>query len=515
MFLSGHLVTVAARGNDTLVSLLLPYLDPEANRIELCINILARGNKSACVRSLAIIYIDWIDEFAEEQLDEETRVEGDEYGRKVFELGWFVVRNMSASIGREEELEERTRQKVGELRGKWEPYRAAIISNKTVSASITSNASGAALAPGIESYAPAMNAYGDYEVVQKLGAGAFGTVEKVQRRRDGMILARKKAAISPTSTRPQPDQLDSAPQVDAVGGRTLSHPNIIKGEWVCDAEERLFLVLELATGGDLTGWVRRERRKKCSSSAHSLRRPSKSCISAFESARGKASPTSTTTSNPTTLVLLAALDNVKLGDFGLAARVERNKKHGGGGGTPSYMSPEHAYGTPSDHQADIWSLGCVLFFVCTGEPAFPCGAPSTGEEVVARLQALPAGYSQRLRATIASLLAFERGQRSSARALATDENLVAVLSIGDGGCRSLFPSVNTIRYLTLSRHANPALRLGNGRGSLTASSLTNLTRNGDSVYVKNAKWFAGEVDEGFRAWNEDKLGEDARHSAVV
>jgi tetratricopeptide (TPR) repeat protein len=45
-------------------------------------------------------------------------------------------------------------------------------------------------------------------------------------------------------------------------------------------------------------------------------------------------------------------------------------------GTLGYMSPEQIQGEPTDHRADIFSFGAVLFEMCCGRPAFPGETPS-------------------------------------------------------------------------------------------------------------------------------------------
>ncbi len=63
----------------------------------------------------------------------------------------------------------------------------------------------------------------------------------------------------------------------------------------------------------------------------------------------------------------------KILDFGIAKfwGTEGLTQRGVSVGTIGYMSPEQALGEPTDHRADIWALGIMLFEMLTARPPFP------------------------------------------------------------------------------------------------------------------------------------------------
>lgn len=66
------------------------------------------------------------------------------------------------------------------------------------------------------------------------------------------------------------------------------------------------------------------------------------------------------------------IDRVWITDFGLARAADSMTltRTGVIAGTPHYMSPEQARGEAVDPRSDLFSLGCVLYFLCTGRPPF-------------------------------------------------------------------------------------------------------------------------------------------------
>ena len=75
---------------------------------------------------------------------------------------------------------------------------------------------------------------------------------------------------------------------------------------------------------------------------------------------------------PANILLENGVERVKISDFGLARAVDDATitRTGEVSGTPQYMSPEQASGERVDHRSDLFSLGCVMYAMCTGRSPF-------------------------------------------------------------------------------------------------------------------------------------------------
>src|SRR4029453_1688267 len=90
-------------------------------------------------------------------------------------------------------------------------------------------------------------------------------------------------------------------------------------------------------------------------------------------------------------------DFVKVLDFGLVKGENGGESlltlEGTTAGTPAYMAPELATGKPFDGRVDLYSLGCVGYFLLTGAPVFD--EPSPVAVALAHVQKPPIPPSEK------------------------------------------------------------------------------------------------------------------------
>jgi serine/threonine protein kinase/DNA-binding response OmpR family regulator len=219
---------------------------------------------------------------------------------------------------------------------------------------------------------------GNYEVLDRLGAGGMGTVFRARHRRMKRVVALK--VMSRELCRDQKSVQRFQREVEAIA--RLSHPNIVLAYDADEAEIGHFLVMEYVNGQDLASLVQRLGPLTVGAAVNCIRQAARG----LEYAHGRGIVHRDI--KPANL-LRDAGGTVKITDLGLARLNEplggpvansALTQAGGVVGTVDYMSPEQAFDSTSvDHRADIYSLGCTLYYLLTGAP------PYTGSTIMATL----------------------------------------------------------------------------------------------------------------------------------
>lgn len=214
---------------------------------------------------------------------------------------------------------------------------------------------------------------GNYDIIDRLGAGGMGTVFKARHRRMKRIVALKVLAANLSKNPVFVKRFQR--EVETIAA--LGHPNVVMAYDADEADVGHFLVMEFVNGLDLAACVQR-------AGPFPLGRAI-DCI--LQAARGLAYAHAQAIVHRDVKPHNLLLDEngvVKVTDLGLA-----RLNHGADGpaagadvtmaggviGTADYMPPEQAIdSTTIDHRADIYSLACTLYYLLAGKA--PYGAPT-------------------------------------------------------------------------------------------------------------------------------------------
>jgi non-specific serine/threonine protein kinase len=218
-----------------------------------------------------------------------------------------------------------------------------------------------------------------YHIVDRIGAGGMGEVYRAEDLRLERLVAIKLVSNQLREDRPALDRLLR----EARAASALNHPNIVTIYAVEETEETAFLAMELVEGESL-----RDRIDRGAMDLEALLRLGAEVADALEVAH--AAGIIHRDIKPSN-ILITPRGNTKVLDFGVAKRVEdlgpprgrvviadqdRTVTITGLAGTAAYMSPEQVRGDAIDARSDLFALGCVLYEVATGAPAF-CGSEAS------------------------------------------------------------------------------------------------------------------------------------------
>jgi formylglycine-generating enzyme required for sulfatase activity len=206
---------------------------------------------------------------------------------------------------------------------------------------------------------------GNYELLEPLGAGGMGRVFKAWHRRLKREVALK--VLAPELLRSEAARVRFRREMEAAA--RVASPHVVAVHDAGEEAGRDFLVMEFVEGHTLADLVKDRGPLPVGEAVRA----------ALQAARGLAHAHAAGLIHrdvkPANLLLDRA-GQVKVSDLGLARGVDAA---GDGNvtasgvvvGTASCMAPEQAFDSRRvDHRADVYGLGCTLYFLLTGKPPY-------------------------------------------------------------------------------------------------------------------------------------------------
>ncbi len=210
---------------------------------------------------------------------------------------------------------------------------------------------------------------GPYRLLTKLGQGGMGTVWRAQQEALGREVALK--VVLPQYAADGTFRERFLREAQAMA--RLSSPFVVSCYDAGQADGQLYMALELVSGGDLLGLLKRKGGRLEELMALGVLRDALEGLEALEAARLVHRDL-----KPANL-FLTDRGQAKLADLGLVRQLGGDQLSMPGMimGTPAYIAPEQAKGESVDVRSDLFSLGATLFHLVTGGTAFHGDTPMT------------------------------------------------------------------------------------------------------------------------------------------
>lgn len=200
-----------------------------------------------------------------------------------------------------------------------------------------------------------------YKLGKQLGEGAFSTVKEGSHQQSKESFAIKivtKAKLS------KEDEVALKDEIQVL--EELKHKHIIRLYDVFEESQYYYLVTEKMMGGELFDRIVQK-------SYYNEKEARDVCLILFDAMKYCHDHSVAHRDLKPENLLLASEDddsNIKIADFGFAKKVKVPNSLTTQCGTPGYVAPEILEGKPYDTQADMWSLGVIVYILLGGYPPF-------------------------------------------------------------------------------------------------------------------------------------------------
>ena len=202
-----------------------------------------------------------------------------------------------------------------------------------------------------------------FEILEKLGDGAYSVVYKVRRKQDSKIYALKKVNLSNLS---QKEKENSLNEVRILASVKSTFVIAYKEAFIDETDQSLCIVMEYADKGDLYQKITQFKKIGCLIDEVDIWRIFIQMTKGLKALHDlKILHRDLKSAN----IFLFSDGSAKIGDLNVSKVAHRGLGYTQTG-TPYYASPEVWRDEPYDIKSDIWSLGCVTYEMLALHPPF-------------------------------------------------------------------------------------------------------------------------------------------------
>ncbi|MDT7542293.1 MAG: eukaryotic-like serine/threonine-protein kinase [Acidobacteriota bacterium] len=216
---------------------------------------------------------------------------------------------------------------------------------------------------------------GSYRIGERIGRGGMGEVFRGQHTKLPREVAIK--SISPRARAQDLRSLRHRFEREAFIQSQLDHPGIVKIYDYIVAEQTYYIVMEYVEGLSLAQLLAAEAKPLAVERALYLFDQILTAVAyahsfTYKDGEGNSHRGIIHRDFKPANLLVTRQDRIKITDFGIVKLVgaDTTDTFGTGYGSPRYVSPEQAEGSPVDQRSDIYSLGVILYEMLTGSPPF-------------------------------------------------------------------------------------------------------------------------------------------------
>ena len=200
----------------------------------------------------------------------------------------------------------------------------------------------------------------EFEFIDRLGAGAWGTVYKAIHKKSGYIMAIKSMPFDVNSEA----ATNLRKEINVF--KHCDHPNVVRYFGCYDyGEDSIWLIMEYCSGGSIYDRLRGINCEKTVFDELMIATVIRSVLEGLDHMHERGFIHRDIKGGN---ILLDAFSNPKVVDFGLAAHIGGGDSADQMVGTPLFMAPEVVSGEEHDYTADVWSLGVTCLEMADGKP---------------------------------------------------------------------------------------------------------------------------------------------------